>query len=123
MSDEKKVEEAASALEIETLGNTKRKKYNKLAVKDLLIYGNRELRKNIVKIQRKAKARDHRKLQLIHMAAKYFRTHMTYRQVILKDHIEESQSGEFNFVEQDWEISYRSIMAKRRADGKTSVHN
>ena len=95
LSDELKAKEAQESLK--KLGNVKRRKVHKHALKDIFVDGDILLKKNIGKIRRKALRRKKRKYQLIMMAMKYFQTQMTYRRKILDAQMKKIEAKQLSY--------------------------
>ena len=119
LSESEKVAKATEALK--HLGNIKRKPYNRLAVKDIFEVGNKRLLKTIKKSRRKAIRKQKRRLELVHLAVKYFCRQMKYRRAILNDRINKSNTNGFDFALSDTEVRYKEIMKKRRENGDANV--
>jgi len=119
LTEEEKVEKATSALK--SLGNIKRKPYNKLAIKDIFVAGKTILKKVIKKKRKKILENKRKRMQLIHLAVKSFKKRMAERRGILNDRIEKSSTESFTFEPQQFELDYRTIMIERRRNGSANV--
>lgn len=107
---------ASASAALKKLGNVKKRKYNKLAVRDLFDHG-KHLLKDIKKTRRKAIKRQKRERQLIRMSVQYFKTQLEYRRTILRSRMEKSKTNSYVFEPREWEARYKQIMADRRANG------